>query len=43
MRILHWLLIWPCLWIGTWFYKEENWWSEQAAIHWLKSRKFFYE
>jgi len=39
MKIIHWLLIWPCLWIGG-LYKEENWWSEQSSIHWIKSRKW---
>jgi hypothetical protein len=38
MRFLHWILIWPCLWIGA-FYRKENWWSDQTAIHWMKSRK----
>ena len=40
-RAYHWLMIWPCLWIGgcKWFYKEENWFSEQATLHWLKSRR----
>lgn len=39
-RGYHWLMIWPCLWIGSWFFTEENWFSERATIHWLMSRKF---
>ncbi len=39
-RIYHWLMIWPCLWIGG-LYGQENWFSERASLHWLKSRKFF--
>jgi len=37
-RLYHWLLIWPSLWIGM-LYDEENWFSEQSTLHWLKSRK----
>ena len=41
-RFYHWLMIWPCLWIGgPPFHKEENWWSDKAVEHWLLSRKDF--
>jgi len=39
-RLYHLLMIWPCLWIGM-LYKDENWFSEQATIHWMLSRRFF--
>jgi hypothetical protein len=39
-RWYHYLMIWPCLWIGG-LYREENWFSERASIHWLMSRKIF--
>jgi hypothetical protein len=38
IRYFHWLLIWPCLWIGMLF-RRNNWFSEQSAVHWLKSRR----
>lgn len=37
-RLYHLAMIWPCLWIGMLF-KRENWFSQQSALHWLKSRK----
>lgn len=40
-RLYHWLMIWPCLWIGA-LHSRENWFSEESAVHWLKSRKIFY-
>lgn len=39
-RIYHWLMIWPCLWIGL-LYGRDNWFSERSTLHWLKSRRFF--
>ena len=39
-RFYHWLMIWPCLWIGKFFYSEENWFSERSTYHWLNSRKW---
>lgn len=39
-RAYHWLMIWPCLWIGAYFFDEENWFFERATMHWLMSRKF---
>lgn len=37
-RIYHWLMIWPCLWIGG-LYKEDNYFSSKSAEHWLMSRR----
>lgn len=39
-RYYHWTMMWACLWIGM-LYRRENWFSDQSAVHWLKSRKFF--